>query len=186
MKIETSKAPIGCDYLNEFMADLPKNCLFDKGKTGCGGTTVALTNEKDTIIAMPFVSIIKNKIEQAKDKEKYPHDLLGVYAGVTEQDILEYVESRQTKTKKILVTYDSLERLINTLQFSKIDVYSDYFLLIDEWHILFNSYAFRNTAIKKVLRYCIHFKEVTYMTATPIEEEFILEELKHLPIVRVE
>ncbi|KAA6304121.1 hypothetical protein EZS27_044236, partial [termite gut metagenome] len=80
---------------------------------------------------------------------------------------------------KIAVTYDSLERLITLLLESGIDVYNDYYLLVDEYHILFNSYACRNNAVKKVLKHSQKFKEVTYMTATPIEEEFMLKELKH-------
>ena len=187
MERKVINAPTECNYLGQFMTELPVNCLFDKGITGCGGTTIALTNEKDTIIAIPYVSAIKNKIQQAEDdkkKEIYKHNLLGVYADITDENILDYVDSHETK--KILVTYDSLERVITALQNIGIDVYKDYYLLIDEWHILFNSYLFRNETIKKVLHHCTQFKEVTYMTATPIEDEFILEELKHLPVVCVE
>jgi hypothetical protein len=79
-----------------------------------------------------------------------------------------------------------LERLLTTLLDNGIDVYNDYYLLIDEWHVLFNSYAFRNKAVKKVLEYSRKFNKVTYMTATPIEDEFILTELKDLPVVEVQ
>jgi hypothetical protein len=79
-----------------------------------------------------------------------------------------------------------LERLLTTLLDNGIDVYNDYYLLIDEWHVLFNSYAFRNKAVKKVLEYSRKFKKVTYMTATPIEKEFILKEIKDLPVVEVQ
>lgn len=45
------------------MNELPVNCIFNKGITGCGGTELALRNEKHTIIAMPFISLVANKSE---------------------------------------------------------------------------------------------------------------------------
>ena len=164
------------EYLSDFMTELPVNCLFDKGKTGCGGTTIAIQNEIDTIIAMPYVNVIKNKTDQ------HP-ELLGIYQGVTDQEILDYLQNHPKK--KIAVTYDKLEYLIYLLQQNGYEPYSRFYLLIDEWHILFNSYAFRNEAVKKVLFHSPKFEKVTYMTATPIEDEFILNELKDLPVVQV-
>ncbi len=164
------------EYLSDFMTELPVNCLFDKGKTGCGGTTIAIQNEIDTIIAMPYVNVIKNKTDQ------HP-ELLGIYQGVTDQEILDYLQNHPKK--KIAVTYDKLEHLIYLLQQNGYEPYSRFYLLIDEWHILFNSYAFRNEAVKKVLFHSPKFEKVTYMTATPIEDEFILNELKDLPVVQV-
>jgi len=132
---------------------------------------------------MPYVSVIKNK-ESQYPNERCNNKLFGVYEGVGDADILDYINSHEIK--KIAVTYDSLERLITLLLEKGIDVYNDYYLLVDEYHILFNSYAFRNRAIKSVLKYSPLFKEVTYMTATPIEEQFMLKELKHLPVVEVQ
>lgn len=183
MDKEIILAEENCNFLNEFMTELPVNCLFDKGKTGCGGTTIAIENDKDTIIAMPYVNVIKNKVAQYPNKE-CSNVLFGIYEGVTDQQVIDYVKNNQIK--KFAVTYDSLDRLINLLdEKTTINVYRDFFLLVDEWHILFNSYAFRNKAVKRVLHHAKQFKEVTYMTATPIDEEFILKELKDLPIVEV-
>jgi hypothetical protein len=184
------KTTINANKECKFLADIPElnnrlpvNCLLNKGITGCGGTTIAIENEIDTIIAMPYVNVIKNKESQ------YPNDrcenkLLGIYEGVSSDKIMDYIKTH--KIKKIAVTYDSLERLITLLIGSGIDVYNDYYLLVDEWHILFTSYVFRNKAIKRLLSHSNKFKEVTYMTATPIEEEFILKEIRHLPIVEVQ
>ncbi|WP_165025446.1 DEAD/DEAH box helicase family protein [Dysgonomonas sp. ZJ279] len=171
-------------FLNEFMNELPVNCLFDKGKTGCGGTTIAIEDKKNTIIVMPYVNVIKNKMAQYPN-EKCDKELFGIYEGVTDRQILDHIKNN--KIKKIAVTYDSLEKLINLLyKETEIDVYNEFFLLVDEWHILFNSYAFRNKAIRGILQHAKQFKEVTYMTATPIEEEFILKELKDLPVIEVQ
>ena len=54
-----------------------------------------------------------------------------------------------------------------------------------EWHVLFNSYSFRYTAIKNLLAEAAKFDRATYMTATPIEQEYVLEELKHLPVCEI-
>ena len=169
-------------YLNQFMTELPTNCLFDKGRTGCAGTTIAIENEKNTIIAMPYVNLIKNK-ECQYPNEECDKELFGIYEGVTKKEIIDYVNSHEIK--KIAVTYDSLDRLIDVLIDLEIDVYNDYFLLVDEYHVLFNSYCFRNEAIKRVLEYSRKFSEVTFMTATPIEKEFQLKELKDLRVVEV-
>jgi len=176
MKKEIIQAPETATYLSEFMTELPLNCLLDKGKTGCGGTTIAIENEIDTIIAMPYVNVIKNKQAQHEN-------LLGIYQGVSEAEITDYLDTHQIK--KIAVTYDKLEFLIELLQRLGFNPYKNFFLLVDEWHILFNSYAFRNEAVKKVLKHSQIFDCVTYMTATPIEEEFILDELKDLPAKEV-
>ena len=83
---------------------------------------------------------------------------------------------KQRSYKKIIATYDSLPKLIEWIGD---DVY-DYFLLIDEYHILFNSYAFRYQAIKNVLNLYKKFNDFCFMTATPLNKDNILEELKIL------
>jgi len=186
MKKRIIHADQNCQFLQdvkELKNRLPINCLFDKGKTACGGTSIAIENDKNTIIAMPYVNVIKNK-EVQYPNERCTHKLLGIYEGITEDKIIDYINTNEIK--KIAVTYDSLERLISTLLDNSINVFEDYYLLVDEWHILLNSYAFRNKAVKKVLQYSKQFKEVTYMTATPIEKEFILKELKNIPVVEVQ
>ena len=44
--------PSNIKYINDYTNVLPKNCLFDKGATGCGGTTLAITNDEDYIICL--------------------------------------------------------------------------------------------------------------------------------------
>jgi len=66
-----------------------------------------------------------------------------------------------------------------------INAYNDFFLLVDEWHVLFNSYVFRNSAVTEVLKIAPLFREVAYMTATPIEDEYLFNEIKDLPVIEV-
>ena len=43
------------------MTEIPVNCLFNKKKTGCGATELAIRNSIPTLIAMPYVALVKNK-----------------------------------------------------------------------------------------------------------------------------
>lgn len=159
------------NYLSEIPNfKLPSKVLINKGKVGCGGTTVALTDNRDTIVCVPFVNLIKNKCKQNKE-------VLGVYSGVTIDKINEYVETH--KIKKIMCTYDQLPRLASVVGYN-------YFLLVDELHLLFLQYIFRDTAIRGVLNEYKNFKDWAFLTATPIESEFMLDELKDIPVYNIE
>ena len=85
MNKQIINAPKGAKYLGEFMTSLPTNCLFNKGVTGCGGTELALTNDIDTIIAVPYISLIKNKVSQHKD------EILGIYGETEMNEIIRYL-----------------------------------------------------------------------------------------------
>lgn len=126
MNNQMIKAPESAVYLSDFMTEIPINCLFNKKQTGCGATELAIRNSIPTIIAMPYVALVKNKTLYRKDGIS----VLGVYEDVTEQDIIGYA---QTHTPlKIATTYDSLPRTITALQVTGIDPYKDLFLLVDE------------------------------------------------------
>ena len=75
---------------------------------------------------MPYVALVKNKTIYRKDDIS----VLGVYKGITEQDITDY--ARTHSPLKIAVTYDSVPRTIKALQSIGINPYDDIFLLVDE------------------------------------------------------
>lgn len=163
--INTSKK-----YLSEVMNKLPSNVLLNKGVTGCGGTYVELHSKRNSLILVPTIELVKNKSEK---------NFLIIYGKVKNEDILKYLIS-PLKYKKIIGTYDCLIRLF--------DIYPsiiNYFLLVDEYHILFNSYAFRNDSIMFLLKNFSRFKEFCFMTATPLIDDIILEELKHLNVLNI-
>lgn len=159
------------------MERLPSNCVLDKGRTGCGATTLAIRQHGNTIIAVPYVSLIKSKESQHGDI------LLGVYEGTGREEILEYAESNSTH--KIMVTYDSLPKVIDTLADAGYDVFGDYQLVVDEWQVILNSYDFRPDAIQGLLRSASRFNDVVYMTATPVKPKYWPEEMRNLQRVRI-
>ena len=120
-------------YLSEVISELPSKTLLNKGVTGCGGTYVELHSPRNSVILVPTIELAKNK---------YQSDFLIVYGKTRNEDVSAYIKS-DIPYKKIIGTYDCLSRLLNI---DKNIV--DYFLLVDEYHILFNSYSFRNEPIQ--------------------------------------
>lgn len=165
-------------YLSDKISELPKNCLFDKGKVGCGGTTLAIEGSEPYVIAVPYASLVENKVRQYPN-ERYPYSIFGVSEGVTPDSVRKYLS--QAAIPKIMTTYDSLGKVIEAFG----DV-SGVNLLIDEYHILFTQYSFRKDAIMRVLENFKRFRSFTFMTATPLEADFILDELKGIPVVTQE
>lgn len=160
-------------YLSEQIEDLPNNVLLDKGKTGCGATTIALTNSVNYVIAVPFVSLIENKLDQHEG-------VIGVYGeSVRNKNKLINYLKKPRDVYKLIVTYDNICTVIEYIE--KYNSLENFKLLIDEYHLLFNQYAFREEAVQKVLQNYTKFKNYCFMTATPLEDEFLLEEIKHLP-----
>lgn len=122
-------------YLSEKISELPKNCLFDKGKVGCGGTTLAIEGREPYVIAVPHVSPVDNKVRQYPN-DRFPFRVFGVAEGVTVDSIRKYIS--ETAVPKIMTTYDSLGKVIEAFgDVTKIN------LLIDEYHKLFTQYSFR-------------------------------------------
>ena len=170
-------APIDAKYYSDFMQEIPANCIHDKGITGCGATTLAITNNIPTVIAMPFINLVESKTSQHEN-------LLGVTGDTTEKEIMDYIQ--QAGIIKIAVTYDSLPKVVEAYkQATGKDAFKDLFLLVDEEHVLANQYVFRNPAIKKLLELSRKFERKTFLTATPIDKEFQLKELEDMPLVKI-
>lgn len=167
--------PQGPKYISDVVDELPSNCIINKGVTGCGGTHLELTTKRNSIIVVPTVSLIKNKLAQS-DRYEDNIKLYGVYAGhsFTKAKISAMVNRKKDTYVKIMVTYDSFKK---SKELRKLD---DWFVLVDEWHVMFNSYDFRQDAIDSLTESLKSFKHVAYMTASPVRREFIPTQLEGL------
>lgn len=146
------------------MSEIPANCVFNKGITGCGATTLAIKQPGNTILAMPFRGLVENKA--ASNPE-----LLGIHGDMDrEKEIIKYIGSHNPI--KIATTYDSFPLVCKVLISQGLDPYKDFFLFVDEWHILVNDYKFRNEAITKLLNEAEHFERKTYTSATPVPKKY--------------
>lgn len=175
-------APKGTKYLSEIpnFTEIPQNCIFNKGRTGCGGTEMAIRHATNsTIIVVPTKDLVNNKTLGREDNIK----ILGVTGDTTNSQIKSYM--RLNAVWKIVVTYDSLPRVIKMAQSCDLPIY-DKFLLIDEYHLLFRQLDFRYSAIRNLLDSITKFDKVTFMSATPLTDWAIFEQLKKYDRVTVE
>lgn len=158
-----------CKYASEALNYVPAGYI-DKTVCGCGLTTVAIKEESHTIIAVPNISLVRNKASQ------YPGELLGVYGEVSKAEIDEFATKRLNEGKfiKIITTYDSLGKCEDYLGAAH--------LVIDECDRI-GSYAALKAmdtkagemdAISKMLLIAEKYKSsVSFISATPIPPEVL-------------
>lgn len=157
------------------LSDLPQNCIFNKVITGCGGTTVALFNDRNYVISVPTTELIVNKtglneaglstITSPDGKTKVEvFALFGIFTYQVKKQLKKYLAT--SGVKKIMCTYDKVAAL------SKILNPSEFQLLVDEYHILLKAYSYRYNAINGVLSHYKEYKSFCFMSATPISPEF--------------
>lgn len=162
-------------YLSDYYSELPSNCILNKGITGCGGTTVEINASRNSIIVVPTKELVRNKSDGV--------NIYGLFGDIKgNKGIKNYIDTKEGY-KKIITTYDSLSRVISVIGES---AFTDYFLLIDEYHIFFNYYSLRNKAIREVLSTFRKFNNFCFMTATGLTEETMIEELKDIKIITLD
>jgi len=165
----------GCKYIGDIMKDLPDNVMLNKVTTGCGMTSVVLENDLKYVLAVPYTSLIKNKMKWCKDRGI---PVCSVYYGGADE-----AQIRMFSGNKIIVTYDSLEKVTNVLT-ARGDI-KQWKLCVDEAHKLVDSAAFRPNAISSVLNNYKKYKAFVFGTATPVKDKYQLPELKGIAKVKI-
>ena len=164
LQIQIIKIPSGIRYLSDYIREdgskfeLP-NGILNKELTGCGGTTLALEDGHKTIICSPRVRLLDNK------KAQYPEALL-VKGGVYKETITKYLE--EVDVPKILVTYDSLGKVISCIEDLK-----EWRIVVDEFQCLLNDSTFKADTEVKLLKNLKQLPYVTFLSATPILEKYL-------------
>ena len=156
-------------YISEFLDDLPHNAYIDKQVTGCGGTTLVLTNKEPYVVAVHSKAMVYNKTAQHKN-------ILGITGETRDEEITDYLKGGWVK--KIIVTYDSLPRLLKFID------PTSYRLLVDEVQVLIR-YAgeFKIKVCNDLLNSTYKFKSTSFLTATPTIRKYLPEPIKKLEYV---
>lgn len=177
--INTIIAKPEAKYLNEVITELPLGIL-SKTLTNVGGTFLALNYPDNYIIVVPTRDLIDNKLSNPSNSS---YNLFGIYAGVSNRSFREYIKNNELH--HILVTYDSLPKLISWLEVLGINAYK-YRVLFDEYHLLITEMGYRSKAIENLVKVATKFKHYTFMSATPIREKFLPKVLADLPYTEIQ
>jgi hypothetical protein len=161
--------------LPEFQDGLPHG-IVNKTKTDVGGTYVAANCRSNYIIVCPF----RDLVDSIAADENNTYDIFKCYGGVRENQFNKYMKDHQTY--KIAVTYDSLPKLLRWMDGKT----GGWKILVDEYHIILEDMDFREKAINELLYNVQKFQHYTFLSATPMNEDYEIPFFKNLPHYTVE
>lgn len=137
--------------------------IINKTITGLGATTLEIMNqERDSIIVVPTKSLAYSKYKSANLSKGdgyalyFGSPIKEIKSNVTPRQVQAYLNRNKHWKKKFLVVADSLPRLINILQSNGIDVYHNYFLMVDEIDTMQADSAYR-PRLEDVMDYYFKF-----------------------------
>lgn len=168
----------GFNYLSDVLTKLPSNVILNKKVAGIGGTYLEMNSKRNSIIAVPFVPIINGKLEsvrKAKELGEDYIDIIPVFEGVSVQDLTAMILSAKGYIK-IMSTYDGIPKVITAIGNALMDC-KDFFLLVDEYHLLVTQYLLRHTAMRGVLSSFALFESVCFLSATQIPKKYLPKQM---------
>ena len=162
--------PKGIKYIGNTMGKMPLDVMIFKGKTGVGGTTLAIKDNRRWVICVGSRQIVKSKSEKHENS-------LGVFAighgGAHNDQISQY------NGNTIITTWSSLDRV---MEYISPDEWS---LLIDEPQEFIRDGEYRSKDINNVLRLKNRFNHCTIMSATETKKTDYLNSFDDLDILRI-
>ena len=147
----------------EGMDNIPSNIILDKRIPGIGATYTEIHSLRNSIIIEPNVPVIKGKIKKHADL-----NLLGIYEGVKESTIKKYLSNTSTQFKKLLTTPEGFRKIRKAAHDLQIDIYSDYFCLLDECERLNQDVGYREKITNPVSDF-FRFTNKAFVSATPLD-----------------
>lgn len=160
--------------LPEFQDGLPHG-IVNKTKTDVGGTYVAANCSSNYIIVCPFRDLVDSIAADKNNK----YEVFKCYGKTKESEFRKYIKEHQTY--KIAVTYDSLSKLLRWMN----DETEKWKLLVDEYHLILEDMDFRENAIMEMIYTVTKFDHYTFLSATPMDEDYEIDFFKQLPHYKV-
>lgn len=166
--------------------------IIDKSITGIGATTLEMiTDVRNSIIVVPTKALAYNKQQNINARKcdnysMYIGSSIGEYTkDISLKDVQSYLECRGTDIKKFIVVADSLPMLLNYLTELGEQVYSDYFLMIDEIDTMQSDSAYR-PRLEVVMDYYFRFKFYNRCAISATLREFSNPKLSQEARLRIE
>ncbi|MFV0420038.1 MAG: DEAD/DEAH box helicase [Dysgonomonas sp.] len=168
--------------LSEIITQLPYG-LIDKQATGIGATYSEMYSKRNSIIVVPTRALGENKCG---------NDSNFLYVGTqrvinrvtTDIEINNYLNNTIIEYKKIVVVADSLKKVIDCMQTMGIDVYREYFLMVDEIDTIQSDNHFR-PQLSNVIDYYYKFKLQRRALVSATVKEFSHPKLQKEPLTTI-
>lgn len=189
--------PEGIKHLSDwdgFFTSIPldQHFILNKRICGCGATEAFLRTDKKVILASPRKHLLYNKYSQHLNDNFHLFRFTGDKAnyfngneGKNELDLyvsnlLEYVVNGGTK---ILTTYDSLDRIYESLSCPQ-----DWIVVVDEFQVQFYDSHYKATTELQFAEVLKGFKSVIYLSATPFLSKYLMMEdtYRNLPMYELQ
>jgi hypothetical protein len=166
-------------YLKDIIGEIHSDIILFKQLTGIGATTLELETPRHSIIIEPNVPVIQGKCKKYNNTRKIK--VFGVFEGKTIDQIIDYLESN-VEYKKIITTPESFLKVKEAMAELGIDMYKDYFLLMDECERSIQDVGYRGKIILPINDFFL-FKSKAFVSATPIlpsDPRFAHQNFKHV------
>lgn len=157
--------------------NIPSNVILDKTLTGLGATHTELHSNRNSIIIEPNVPVI---IEKTKDNP----DWLAVWEKCTPSKVEKYLQSVR-KHKKLICTPESFSKIRKAANKLNLNIYSDYFCLMDECEKFIQDVDYRKRITQPIYDF-FQFQQKALVSATPLEmrhKELVNQNFRILKII---
>lgn len=163
--MEIREIPIGkAQKLSDVYPQIEPNIILNKTLSGIGATYSEIMAVRDSILVVPNLPVIANKVLQHKKE-----NLFGVHHKVSVDEIITYIEQTRATNKniKLIVTPESFYKIQTAYAEMGEDMYTQCFLLLDESHKFIKDKDFR-PEITQPLNLFFQFENKALVSATPI------------------
>lgn len=160
MKIEYITINAGQRF-DAVMPEIPTNSIINKTVTGCGATYAEINAPRHSVIIEPNVPVIEGKLK------KHPQ-ILGVFEGVTTEDIIDFLNTNYNDGYlKIMTTPESFPKVRSAMVQTHTDMHGEWFMLFDECERTIQDAGYRGS-ITLPMDDFFRCKQKAMVSATPI------------------
>ncbi len=174
-------------FLGGFFYKLPYG-IIKKNRTGIGATTLELRSPRHSIIVVPTKALAAGKTKESKIGEgKYKYLYVGspVENLADMPNIGDYLNDKEIEYKKIVVVADSLPKVIDAINSVGINVYEDYYLMIDEIDTCQADSTYR-PKLEAVVDYYFCFIRQNRCMVSATVQKFSNPQINNEPVIEIE
>lgn len=148
--------------LSDIMTEIEPNINLAKKFPGVGATYLEIHSHRPSILIEPNVPVIQGKCATSDEDFK----LFGVYEGISVDQITRYLQE-PNPYHKLMTTPESFQKVKQAVNNVGIDLYSHFFCLMDESHLLVKDVDYRENIVLPMNDFFL-FKQKALVSATPI------------------